>query len=202
MSSALTADALVRSLQMIRSSEVYCMVVGFFHQYTLHITLLFTLETVLYLLYRICQSTPTVHLRRAKPNRCKPTCCEVTFIFFAIVIPLTYNWVPFITGSYGDRPWCWLKALPVLNDCSNDSAVFLTSFVLGTIVTIRVVFLCTFVTFCLVVVYCRWACRFRTSVRARCKLTQEGGAPHGGRASLLTVRGCVVHRWDVKHMLS
>ncbi len=174
MSVALIADAATLTLQISSSNEVYCMVVGFLHQYALHVMLLFALGTVFYLLNRVCQSTASVCHRRAKPNHHK-TCYEVTFVFFVIVFPLTYNWVPFITDSYGGRPWCWLKADNPWNDCSKDSAVFLTSFIM-TVTEIPVFILCMFLTFCLVLVYCRWTCRFRTSVRARTKLTQEGGA--------------------------
>ncbi len=172
MSVALIADAATLTLQIKSSNEVYCMVVGFFHQYSVHVVLLFALGTVFYLLYRVCQSTQSVRHKRARPNRHK-TCYEVTFVLFVIIFPPTYNWVPLIINTYGGRPWCWLKVSPELNDCSKDSAVYLTSFIMGTIVPIPITILATFVTVCLVLVYCRWIRRFRTSVRARSKLTQE-----------------------------
>ncbi len=175
VSVALIADAATLTLQISSSNEVYCEVVGFFHQYALHVILLFGLGTVFYLLYRICQSSPSVRHKRARPSRHK-TCYDVTFVLFVIIFPLTYNWVPLITNSYGGRPWCWLKADPGLNVCSKDLAVYLTSFIMGTIVPIPITILGAFVAVCLVLVYCRWTCRFRTSGRARSKLTQEGGA--------------------------
>ncbi len=195
MSVALIAYAAALTLQISSSNEVYCMVVGFFNQYAFHVMLLFRLGTVFYLLNRVCQSTPSIRNRRAKPNHHK-TCYEVTFVFFVIIFPLTYNWVPFITDSYGGRPWCWLKAPPVLNGCSSDSAVFLTSFIMGIVFPFPVVTLSTFVTVCLVLVYCRWTCRFRTSVRARSKLTQEGGA-----SLLLMVVGLLYSLNDVVQLI-
>ncbi len=195
MSLALISDAATLTLQISSSNEVYCKVVGFFHQYSLNVILLFALGTVFYLLYRICQSTPSVRHKRARLNRHK-TCYEVTFVLFVIIIPLTYNWVPFITNSYGGRPWCWLKESPELNDCSKDSAVYLTSFIMGTIVPIPITILATFVTVCLVLVYCRWTCLFRTSVTARSKLTQEGGA-----SLLLMVVGILTSLYTVVRLI-
>ncbi len=167
---AMTGETLVNVLQIHSSNGLYCEVVGFLNQYSLHVVLLFMVGATLYLSRRVRKSSPS-RRKRTKPTEVNKgrMYCEIAFIVFSLIFPLIYNWIPFVIkgSAYGGQPWCWFKVYK--EDCSFYSPVFL---ILGYLPCIVVLSLCSILVLSIIAVYIRWAFRFR---EARQVLIHEAG---------------------------
>lgn len=89
----------------IIASTRYCICAGFFDQVTLWSVLL-----------SICSITIDLYFNvvTKRQNR-----YEIFYIFLIFIVPLIFNWIPFINLTYGRAgPWCWIKKFN--NDCTTD----------------------------------------------------------------------------------
>ena len=107
--------------------ENYCKANGFFSQYFNTIELLFALGISLALFFKI---SPEVipswrSFKKAKKkaftcHNTKLTKPEVATVVLMIVLPLLFDWIPFITNTYGQvATWCWIRKLN--HNCTNTA---------------------------------------------------------------------------------
>ena len=106
----------------------YCKVNGFFNQYFGSVLLLFILESILILYFKIMAKViPSWRtLYKAKKNAFtyhgwKINKLEVLNLALIVVLPFVIDWIPFTTNSYGQYgTWCWIILLDP--DCSIHTA--------------------------------------------------------------------------------
>ena len=78
-------------------------------------------------------------------------CKEISFLLFAILFPLLFNWVPFLYNDYGESgPWCWIISVQL--DCVKNQRGFWEQLGLWYI-PFGIVSVLTFVV--IVIVFCR-----------------------------------------------
>ena len=108
----------------------FCEATAFVVQVLLSIHLLFALAISLIWFVKILKVATSLRLineccKNAKECTC--TCyswkinkLEIAFYVSVLVLPLLFDWVPFITNSYGPfGPWCWIQ---VESNCSKHEA--------------------------------------------------------------------------------
>jgi len=111
----------------------FCEAIGFIHQFLVSIHLLFAVEIFLIWFVKILKVTASLRLVDEyydKAKECTYTCyswkinkLEIAFYVSIFVLPLLFDWVPFITNSYGPiGPWCWFQTLE--SNCSTHEAAF------------------------------------------------------------------------------
>lgn len=78
--------------------RVYCMVSAFFNQ-----------TTACSQLMAVCCITLDLFLTAVLQKKSRR---EWIFILVIFVLPLLFNWIPFIDSTYGEvGPWCWIRAV-------------------------------------------------------------------------------------------
>lgn len=88
--------------------EIYCYVSAYFHQVAgwaqvLAVTCI-TIELLLKVFFKI---------------QTNQLLLEIIFIIVTFVIPLSFNWVPFINNTFGKSgPWCWIRSQN--ENCTED----------------------------------------------------------------------------------
>lgn len=88
--------------------SLYCEITAFFDQQSDWSVYLATLVIVIHIYIK------AVHNRTVK---LEPLC-----VFIIFIVPLSFNWIPFIHHTYGPAgPWCWIKR----NDQSNCQTNYL-----------------------------------------------------------------------------
>ena len=105
--------------------ENFCEVDGFLNQYLEGVEFLFTLAIGLVLFLKLCGVTTSWKSRCSKETF---TCCgwrinklETCLFASMFCFPLLFDWIPFITTSYGPfGPWCWIRSRE--NNCSVHKA--------------------------------------------------------------------------------
>ena len=116
-----------------QGDAVFCEIDGFLAMYTSSVQLLFAIGISLVLFVKVWKATTSW---KPLDNFCENvkaktlTCCgckinklEIVIYASMIVLPLLFDWIPFITGSYGATiAWCWISKYR--NDCSSDQAGF------------------------------------------------------------------------------
>ena len=167
ITAALTAILMVdifeyneRSGSYYSLNERSCAVIGFLRLYTTHVWFCFSAGAILYVYHHIRQSNSHYH-RPMHTTRFKVR-LEVYFVFFSIVFPLTYSWIPFIQSAYGaspNQPFCWLRR--VNSDCSRIDAAGWYVLVLSFIPTLIVGISGTILMFIITATCCRWVRRYR-----------------------------------------
>ena len=167
ITAALTANLMVVTFGINDHSGSYyslnensCAVLGFLNHYTTHVWLCFSAGAVLYVYHHIQQSN-SHHHRQMHTTRIKVR-LEVFFVFFSVVFPLTYNWIPFIHDGYGaspKQPFCWLRI--VNSDCSRNDAGVLYVLVLAFIPTLVVGICGIILMFIITATCCRWVRKYR-----------------------------------------
>ena len=96
--------------------HVMCLLTGFLLTYFIWIKLLFTTILAFHLFSLAVCLTDLKYL-------------EVCYVLFAILVPLTFTWIPFIGGNYGPAGgWCWIKDRN--EDCSRNKEGILEQYVL------------------------------------------------------------------------
>ena len=137
-----------------------CALMGFLNLYTAQIALWFSIGTTLYLYHHIRRSN-SHHHRQMHTTRFKAR-LEVFFVFFSVLFPLTYSWIPFIHDGYGaspKQPFCWIRI--VNSDCSKIDGGFWYFIILGYIPYLIVGIFGTILLFIITATCCRWVCRHR-----------------------------------------
>ena len=134
-------------------------------QYTSSVGVVLIAGTVLYLWHVVrragSQRKKQFHGPQ-KPPRKKKT--ELLFYLFAVVFPLTYNWLPFLHGHYGKAgAWCWISA--ARPDCSRSHTGLLYQILLGYFPITLTALLTSSLVAALACRYCRWARRFQEQRR-------------------------------------
>ena len=109
----------------------FCEAIGFIHQFFISIHLLFAVGIFLIWFVKILKVTTSLRLvdrYYKKAKECTYTCyswkinkLEIAFYVSVFVLPLLFDWVPFITNTYGPfGPWCWFWTLE--SNCSIHEA--------------------------------------------------------------------------------
>ena len=111
----------------------FCEAVGFLTQYFGSVWLLFILGISLVLFFRAWELAncwkPTFIDPAFKDQTRKSTCCgwkvnklEIALLISILVLPLLFDWIPFVTNSYGREKGslCWIYK--VTSDCSTHTA--------------------------------------------------------------------------------
>ena len=104
-----------------------CEAIAFIFQFLLSFGLLFAVGISLIWFVKILKVTTSLRLVNEyyeKAKDCTYTCyswkinmLEIAFYVSIFVLPLLFDWVPFITNSYGPfGPWCWFRTLE--SNCS------------------------------------------------------------------------------------
>ena len=90
-------------------AETLCAVYGFLDQIALWMGNVAIVWIMLYLLWIVNQLRCVQ--KGAHPNKNKiSTKTELIGLFFLLVFPLTFNWIPFVWNMYGiSGLWCWIK---------------------------------------------------------------------------------------------
>ncbi len=100
------------------------------------------------------------HVEPRSSGHCTRKECiwEFVFLFFAIIFPFTFNWVPFLYGDYGEAgPWCWITSVQF--DCTKSKTGFIEQLGLWYIPFIAissVIFVLIFITCCVANNNRRW----------------------------------------------
>ena len=167
ITAALTANAVTLIFVIDDHSHSYyslnaksCALMGFLNLYTAQIALSFSIGTALYLYHNIRRSNS--HRHRPMHTTRFTTRLEVFFVFFSIVLPLTYSWTPFIHDAYGaspKQPFCWIRI--VNSDCSRIDAGFWYYIILGYVPYLIVGICGTVLMFIITATCCRWVRRYR-----------------------------------------
>ena len=85
----------------------YCLMTGFLEQ---------TSDWSLFLATLII----TLHIYMKAVHGRTPT-LEGLYVMIIFLLPLTFNWIPFIHKAYGqDGPWCWIIEIDI-SDCKKDN---------------------------------------------------------------------------------
>ena len=108
--------------------ENFCKADGFFNNYFMDVLLLFALAISLVLFLTMCGATTSwkCHYKDTTFTCC---CCKInkleTVLFISVLcFPLLFDWIPFITDSFGPNgPFCWIRMCE--NNCSIHNAGFL-----------------------------------------------------------------------------
>ena len=116
--------------QGMEEAAKFCEADGFLVQYCETIWLLFALSICVVLFFKVLEVATSwnyVDNIAKKARQCTFTCCkeinklEVALVVLIFTVPLLYDWIPFITNSYGPIGlWCWIRTLN--NDCSTQIA--------------------------------------------------------------------------------
>ena len=114
------------------SNVAFCVADGFLIQYVGSIQVLFTLSLSLTVFFKVCQVTAPwkpaiIATLRKKVNRSEFTCrgcrinkLEAVFLVSVLILPSLFDWIPFITSSYGPTgPWCWIRSIEKENCTEN-----------------------------------------------------------------------------------
>lgn len=98
--------------------EDFCVMLGFFVQWTGSTALLFSFVITLFVLYKVFEQVRgEVCSSVARSKRCR-IALETVTVSIAIFLPPAVGWVPFIRGTYGlAGAWCWIRTIN--NDCSD-----------------------------------------------------------------------------------
>ena len=106
-------------------TERYCKLAAFFDQITLWSLLLATGSITLDIYFKVATR---------RENR-----WEVAYILSIFVLPVTFNWIPFVDNKYGlAGPWCWIKRTD--SDCGVSTAGLVLRFILWYIPVYLVLF--------------------------------------------------------------
>ena len=108
----------------------FCETIAFIIQFLISIHLLFAVGIFLIWFVKILKVTASLRLideYYEKAKECTYTCyswkinkLEIACYVSVLVLPLLFDWVPFITNSYGPfGPWCWIQ---VESNCSKHEA--------------------------------------------------------------------------------
>lgn len=117
--------------------EDFCQADAFFDQYFGSVQLLFTLAISLILFLKVSSSWERFDACYKKAKMCKFVCCskkintvEIALFASVFIIPLLFDWIPFITHSYGPSGVvCWIRSIN--NDCYKHKAGLLEQIWLG-----------------------------------------------------------------------
>ena len=102
----------------------FCIAIGFLDQYTGSVQLFFTFGITAFLFYKVftvCQDC--IRPLPCEGNRCYSLSLEVIFVIVSFLIPLAFDWVPFVLTPYGETgPWCWIES--VVSQCKESKEGF------------------------------------------------------------------------------
>lgn len=115
--------------------DEFCEADGFLVMYTGTVQSIFTIGISLVLFVKVWKATTSWKPLDEFYEKVKAltfTCCgwkvniiEVSFYALMIVFPLLFDWIPFVTSSYGPAisaiAWCWIRNYAA-NNCSTDQA--------------------------------------------------------------------------------
>ena len=167
ITAALTANSVVLIFVIDDHSHSYyslnakfCTLIGFLNLYTTQIAFSFSIGAALYLYHHIRRSS-SHHHRLMHTTRFKAR-LEVFFVFFSVLFPLTYSWIPFIHNAYGASPkqsLCWIRI--VNSDCSKIEGGFWYFIILGYLPYLIVGIFGAILLFIITATCCSWVCRHR-----------------------------------------
>ena len=150
--------------------EQFCSALGFLVQISGGVSYIFTLGITVLSMYTVYKKLRGHDLfqKVAKSKQLRIT-METLFVLGAIIIPLTYQWVPFIQGNYGlAGPFCWIRSIDencIVVGGQVQLAFYITAEVLSMISLIAAVVLA--------IVYCRIACKYKAVRNQQTKLVRQ-----------------------------
>ena len=105
------------------SNVTSCVADGFLTQYIGSVQILLTLSLSSTVFFKVCKVTAPwkpaiIAALQKKVNKIEFTCCgcrinklEAVFFVSVFLLPPLFEWIPFITNSYGPTgPWCWIRS--------------------------------------------------------------------------------------------
>ena len=143
----------------------FCIAIGFMDQYTGSVQLFITFGITAFLFYKVftvCQDC--IRPLPCEGNRCYSISLEVIFVIVSFLIPLAFDWVPFVLTPYGETgPWCWIES--VVSQCKESREGFWEQMMLR-YVPFGLVALCSFGLILAMVAVFVWM-RYREIIRVR-----------------------------------
>ena len=150
--------------------KVFCIAIGFLDQYTGSVQLLFTFGITAFLFYKVCElcssCVPIARLGGGGEEwrECRMV-AEISWVLFSFVIPLAFNWLPFIFTPYGETgPWCWIDS--VRDDCSASESGYWEQMLLWYIPLATVAF-CSLLLLLIMMGVFIWICKDAQRARQR-----------------------------------
>ena len=143
--------------------DQFCAASGFLDQWAGVSVLIFTFTVSVFVLYKVCQED-IVRLCDCQISNMKKL-LEASFVFFLIILPLPFIWIPFLHGNYArdGEPWCWIVTHN--KDCSENVEGFWEQIglwyaplsILGLLIVLSV--------FTTAGIFCKRACTYRLTRR-------------------------------------
>ena len=148
-----------------RLQHNFCIAIGFLDEYTGSVQLCFTFGITTFLFYKVftvCQDC--IRPLPCEGNWCYSLSLEVIFVILSVLVPLGFDWIPFILVPYGETgPWCWIESL--VSNCRESNNGFWEQMMLW-YVPFGLVALCSFgLILAMVVVFVWMHCRELIRVR-------------------------------------
>ena len=147
------------------NTSQFCAVMGFLNQWAGISVLIFTFVVALVIVCKVCELDIQCSCN-SQTGRNKKL-IEAGFVLFLIALPLTFIWIPFFNGTYGNaggsEPWCWLVIHN--KDCSEDIAGFWEQIGLWYLPLGILGLLIVFFVLLTVCIFCKRACSYELTRR-------------------------------------
>ena len=141
--------------------EAFCEFDGFMNQYFGSVQLVFALVISFIVFAQTTGENWAVKLQQFAEKKAI-SCTEVVFVLVVFIFPALFDWIPFITNSYGSTgPWCWIRNIE--EDCTENTAGLDEQIALWTVPFGLV----ALVTLALVIIALCWLCYASCKFRIR-----------------------------------
>ena len=119
--------------------EAFCEFDGFMNQYFGSVQLVFALVISFIVFAQTTGENWAVKLQQFAEKKAI-SCTEVVFVLVVFIFPALFDWIPFITNSYGSTgPWCWIHSIE--ENCATHIAGLAEQIALWTVPFVLVAFL-------------------------------------------------------------